>query len=51
MTHLADILARQRAAFMRDGAPDLARMQAHPAWRKWQAAAEAEPWIVPEDEV
>ena len=29
----------------------MARMQAHPAWRKWQAAAEAEPWIVPEDEV
>ncbi len=29
----------------------MARMMAHPAWRKWQAAAEAEPWIVPEDEV
>lgn len=29
----------------------MARMKAHPAWRKWQAAAEAEPWIVPEDEV
>jgi hypothetical protein len=28
MTHLADILARQRAAFMRDGAPDLARRRA-----------------------
>jgi glutathione S-transferase len=27
------------------------RMKAHPAWRKWQAAALAEPWIVPEDEV
>lgn len=29
----------------------MARMKAHPAWQKWQAAAEAEPWIVPEDEV
>lgn len=29
----------------------MARMKAHPAWRKWQAAAVAEPWIVPEDEV
>ncbi len=28
----------------------MARMKAHPAWRKWQAAALAEPWIVPEDE-
>lgn len=27
------------------------RMKAHPAWRKWQAAALAEPWIVAEDEV
>ncbi|WP_337181466.1 glutathione S-transferase family protein [Shinella sp.] len=26
------------------------RMKAHPAWREWQAAALAEPWIVPEDE-
>jgi glutathione S-transferase len=26
------------------------RVKAHPAWRKWQAAALAEPWIVPEDE-
>lgn len=26
------------------------RMKAHPAWRKWEAAARAEPWIVPEDE-
>ncbi len=26
------------------------RMKAHPAWQKWQAAALAEPWIVPEDE-
>jgi glutathione S-transferase len=26
------------------------RMKAHPAWRKWQEAALAEPWIVPEDE-
>ncbi len=29
----------------------MARMKAHPAWQKWQAAAEAESWIVPEDEV
>lgn len=29
----------------------MARMKAHPAWQKWQAAAQAEPWIVPEDEV
>ena len=29
----------------------MARMKAHPAWQKWQAAAIAEPWIVPEDEV
>ncbi|MDP9589225.1 UNVERIFIED_ORG: glutathione S-transferase [Shinella zoogloeoides] len=28
----------------------IARMKAHPAWQKWQAAALAEPWIVPEDE-
>lgn len=28
----------------------MARMKAHPAWQKWQAAALAEPWIVPEDE-
>lgn len=27
------------------------RMTAHPAWQVWQAAAVAEPWIVPEDEV
>jgi glutathione S-transferase len=26
-------------------------MKAHPAWQKWQQAALAEPWIVPEDEV
>ena len=26
------------------------RVKAHPAWRKWRAAALAEPWIVPEDE-
>jgi len=26
------------------------RMKAHPAWRKWEAAALAEPWVVPEDE-
>ncbi|MGO8087862.1 glutathione S-transferase family protein [Rhizobium leguminosarum] len=25
-------------------------MKAHPAWRKWEEAARAEPWIVPEDE-
>lgn len=29
----------------------MARVKAQPAWQKWQAAAEAEPWIVPEDEV
>ncbi|MEW9617367.1 glutathione S-transferase family protein [Shinella sp. S4-D37] len=29
----------------------MARMKAHPAWQAWQAAALAEPWIVPEDEV
>ena len=29
----------------------MARMKAHPAWQKWPAAAQAEPWIVPEDEV
>ena len=29
----------------------MARMKAHPAWGKWQAAAMAEPWTVPEDEV
>ena len=28
----------------------MARMKAHAAWQKWQAAALAEPWIVPEDE-
>lgn len=28
----------------------MARMKAHPAWQKWQAAALAEPWIVAEDE-
>lgn len=26
-------------------------MKAHAAWRKWEEAARAEPWIVPEDEV
>lgn len=26
-------------------------MKAHPAWLTWEAAARAEPWIVPEDEV
>jgi glutathione S-transferase len=25
-------------------------MRAHPAWRAWETAALAEPWIVPEDE-
>lgn len=25
-------------------------MRAHPAWRSWETAALAEPWIVPEDE-
>ena len=29
----------------------MAHMKAHPAWGKWQAAAMAEPWTVPEDEV
>jgi len=29
----------------------IAAMKAHPAWRKWEAAARAEPWIVAEDEV
>lgn len=29
----------------------MARMKAHPAWQAWQAAALAESWIVPEDEV
>jgi len=28
----------------------IARVKAHPAWQTWQAAALAEPWIVPEDE-
>jgi glutathione S-transferase len=28
----------------------MARVKAHPAWQKWQTAALAEPWIVPEDE-
>lgn len=28
----------------------MARVKAHPAWQKWQAAALAEPWVVPEDE-
>ena len=28
----------------------MTRMKAHPAFRKWQQAALAEPWIVPEDE-
>ena len=27
------------------------RMKAHPAYRKWEEAARAEPWVVPEDEV
>ncbi|KOF14665.1 glutathione S-transferase [Ensifer adhaerens] len=27
------------------------RVKAHPAFRKWEAAARAEPWIVAEDEV
>jgi glutathione S-transferase len=25
-------------------------MRAHPAWRAWEEAALAEPWLVPEDE-
>ena len=29
----------------------MARMKAHPAFQAWQAAAVAEPWVVPEDEV
>jgi glutathione S-transferase len=29
----------------------MAAMKAHPAWQKWEAAALAESWIVPEDEV
>ncbi len=29
----------------------MAAVKAHPAWLKWEAAARAEPWIVPEDEV
>ena len=29
----------------------ISAMKAHPAWRKWEAAARAEPWIVAEDEV
>jgi glutathione S-transferase len=29
----------------------MAAVKAHPAWRKWEEAARAEPWIVPEDEV
>ncbi|KGD87420.1 glutathione S-transferase family protein [Rhizobium sp. YS-1r] len=28
----------------------MAAMKSHPAWVKWQEAALAEPWIVPEDE-
>jgi glutathione S-transferase len=28
----------------------MAAVKAHPAWLKWEAAARAEPWIVPEDE-
>jgi glutathione S-transferase len=28
----------------------MAAMKAHPAWRKWEAAALAETWVVPEDE-
>jgi glutathione S-transferase len=31
--------------------PYMNAMKAHPAWRKWEEAARAEPWIVPEDEV
>ncbi|HBF32638.1 glutathione S-transferase family protein [Rhizobium sp.] len=33
-----------------DSLTHMARVQAHPAWVKWQNAALAEPWIVPEDE-
>jgi glutathione S-transferase len=29
----------------------MSAMKAHPAWQKWETAARAEPWIVPEDEV
>jgi len=29
----------------------MAAVKAHPAWRKWEEAARAEPWIVPHDEV
>ncbi|PWE55211.1 glutathione S-transferase [Metarhizobium album] len=28
----------------------MAAMKAHPAWKTWEEAALAEPWIVPEDE-
>ena len=28
----------------------MAAVKAHPAWRKWETAALAEPWVVPEDE-
>ncbi|QRM53485.1 glutathione S-transferase family protein [Sinorhizobium sp. BG8] len=28
----------------------MSRVKAHPAWKKWETAALAEPWIVPEDE-
>jgi glutathione S-transferase len=28
----------------------MAAVKGHPAWLKWEAAARAEPWIVPEDE-
>lgn len=29
----------------------MAAMKGHPAWKSWETAALAEPWIVPEDEV
>ncbi|WP_455874117.1 glutathione S-transferase family protein [Rhizobium yanglingense] len=29
----------------------MSALKAHPAWLKWEAAARAEPWIVPKDEV
>lgn len=29
----------------------IAEVKAHPAWRSWEEAARAEPWIVQEDEV
>jgi len=29
----------------------IAAVKAHPAWKKWEEAARAEPWIVEEDEV